>query len=135
MAFPKNHPLPRSAIDYIKTNEVSRAKTRKMAWQTVGPLLLTRLLDSGNFKDIEILPSYYFLPRHGTGLQYMGHSKVYAYQEWGSTKQNYEIMNNIELEDIYKTPKEWVSVLISSYNTNHKYIVCLLYTSPSPRDS
>ena len=31
---------------------------------------------------------------------------VFAYQEWGSTKQNYEIMNNIELEDIYKTPKE-----------------------------
>jgi glycosyltransferase involved in cell wall biosynthesis len=56
----------------------------------------------------------------------MGHSIVYAYQEWGSTKQNYEIMNTIELEEIYKEPKTWISVLVSSYNTNHKYVVeCL----------
>jgi glycosyltransferase involved in cell wall biosynthesis len=35
-------------------------------------------------------------------------------------------MNSIELEDIYKEPKIWVSVLVSSYNTNHKYVVeCL----------
>ena len=126
MAFPKNHPLPRGAIDYIKANEVSRAKTGKMAWRTVGPELLTNLLQTNLFSDVVIYPSYYFLPKHATGLQYIGHSIVYAYQEWGSTKQNYEIMNSIELEDIYKEPKIWVSVLISSYNTNHKYVVeCL----------
>ena len=126
MAFPKNHPLTRGAIDYIKTNEVSRAKTGKMAWRTVGPELLTKLIQTKLFNDVIVLPSYYFLPKHASGLQYMGHSIVYTYQEWGSTKQNYEIMNNIELEDIYKTPKDWVSVLISSYNTNHKYIIeCL----------
>jgi len=126
MAFPKNHPLPRRAIDYIKTNQVSRAKTGKMAWRTVGPELLTNLLLTKLFPDVVIYPSYYFLPKHLTGLQYMGHSIVYAYQEWGSTKQNYEIMNTIELEDIYKEPKTWISVLVSSYNTNHKYVVeCL----------
>jgi len=126
MAFPKNHPLPRGAIDYIKINEVSRAKTGKMAWRTVGPELLTKLLQTNLFSDVVIYPSYYFLPKHLTGLQYMGHSIVYAYQEWGSTKQNYEIMNNIELEEIYKEPTTWISVLISSYNTNHKYVVeCL----------
>lgn len=126
MAFPKNHPLPRGAIDYIKLNEVSRAKTGKMAWRTVGPELLTKLLQTNLFSDVVIYPSYYFLPKHLTGLQYMGHSIVYAYQEWGSTKQNYEIMNNIELEEIYKEPTTWISVLVSSYNTNHKYIVeCL----------
>ena len=126
MAFPKNHPLPRGAIDYIKANEVSRAKTGKMAWRTVGPELLTKLLQTNLFCDVVIYPSYYFLPKHATGIQYMGHSIVYAYQEWGSTKQNYEIMNSLELEDIYKEPKVWVSVLVSSYNTNHKYVVeCL----------
>ena len=126
MAFPKNHLLPRGAIDYIKANQVSRAKTGKMAWQTVGPELLTKLLQSNLFKEVVIYPSYYFLPKHATGIQYMGHSIVYAYQEWGSTKQNYEIMNTIELEDIYKEPKTWISVLVSSYNTNHKYVVeCL----------
>jgi mannosyltransferase OCH1-like enzyme len=126
MAFPKNHPLPRGAIDYIKANQVSRAKTGKMAWQTVGPELLTKLLQTNMFSDVVIYPSYYFLPKHATGLQYMGHSIVYAYQEWGSTKQNYEIMNTIELENIYKEPTTWISVLVSSYNTNHKYVVeCL----------
>ena len=126
MAFPKNHPLTRGAIDYIKTNEVSRAKTGKMAWRTVGPELLTKLLQTNLFSDVVIYPSYYFLPKHATGVQYMGHSIVYAYQEWGSTKQNYDIMNSIELEDIYKEPKNWISVLVSSYNTNHKYVVeCL----------
>ena len=126
MAFQKNHPLTRCAIDYIKANEVSRAKTGKMAWRTVGPELLTKLLQTNLFPDVVIYPSYYFLPKHLTGLQYMGHSIVYAYQEWGSTKQNYEIMNNIELEEIYKEPELWISVLVSSYNTNHKYVVeCL----------
>ena len=126
MAFPKNHPLPRGAIDHIKANEVSRAKTGKMAWRTVGPELLTNLLLTNLYKDVVIYPSYYFLPKHLSGLQYMGHSIVYAYQEWGSTKQNYEIMNNIELEEIYKEPIIWISVLVSSYNTNHKYVVeCL----------
>ena len=126
MAFPKNHPLTRAAIDYIKANEVSRSKTGKMAWRTVGPELLTKLLQTNLFPDVVIYPSYYFLPKHLTGLQYMGHSIVYAYQEWGSTKQNYEIMNNIELEYIYKEPELWISVLVSSYNTNHKYVVeCL----------
>jgi mannosyltransferase OCH1-like enzyme len=126
MAFPKNHQLPRGAIDYIKANEVSRAKTGKMAWRTVGPELLTNLLLTNLYKDVVIYPSYYFLPKHLTGLQYMGHSIVYAYQEWGSTKQNYEIMNTIELEEIYKEPTTWISVLVSSYNTNHKYVVeCL----------
>ena len=120
MAFPKNHPLPLMAIQWIKQNEVSGAKTNRMAWINVGPGLLTRLLNTGNFKDVEILPSYYFLPKHATGIQYMGHSKVYAYQEWGSTKSNYDIMNSIELADIYKEPKIWISVLVSSYNTKHK---------------
>lgn len=126
MAFPKHHPLVLMAIQWIKQNPVSRSETNRMAWQNVGPGLLTGLLNTGNFKDVEILPSYYFLPRHATGIQYMGHAKVYAYQEWGSTKQTYDIMNTIELEDIYKEPREWISVLISSYNTRHKYIIeCL----------
>ena len=126
MAFPKHHPLVLMAIQWIKQNPVSRSETNRMAWQNVGPGLLTGLLNTRNFKDVEILPSYYFLPKHATGIQYMGHAKVYAYQEWGSTKQTYDIMNTMELEDIYKEPKEWVSVLISSYNTRHKYIVeCL----------
>ena len=39
-----NHPNSYfSGAYYIKTNEVSRSKTGKMAWRTVGPELLTSL--------------------------------------------------------------------------------------------
>jgi len=126
MAFPKEYQLCRDILVHIYNNKISRKDTGKPAWINTGPLLLTNFLNKKKYEDFTTLPSYFFLPRHGTGLQYMGHSKVYAYQEWGSTKQNYNIMNNIELNEIYKDPKQWISVLVSSYNTNHKYIVeCL----------
>ena len=126
MAFPKEHCLCKDMIMHIYNNKVSNKDTGKRAWMNTGPLLLTKYLNSKKYEDFTILPSYLFLPRHGTGIQYMGHAKVYAYQEWGSTKQNYNVMNNIQLNEIYKEPKIWVSVLISSYNTNHVYVVeCL----------
>ena len=46
------------------------------------------MVESTNLSDITILPSYTFLPIHCTGLEYKQHGKIYAYQEWGSTKQN-----------------------------------------------
>ena len=126
MAFPKNHPLPMEAIKWIMGNEVSQRKTGNMAWITVGPKLLTRLLQLNIFTDVKVFTSYLFLPKHCTGITYQGHGKVYAYQEWGSTKQNYNIMNSLDLPNEYIEPKEWVSVLISSYNTKHSYITeCL----------
>jgi hypothetical protein len=128
MAFPPNHELPKLAIEWIKNNTVSVNKTGRRAWRTVGPGLLTRLYFSKKWDDITILPSYYFLPVHCSGLKYEGHGKVYAYQEWGSTKNNYDIMNSIELPTELLPPKseESVSILISSYNTKLKYIAeCL----------
>lgn len=128
MAFPPKHDLPRLAIEWIKNNNISVNKTGKRAWRTVGPGLLTRLYYSGKWNDITILPSYYFLPVHCSGIKYEGHGKVYAYQEWGSTKNNYDIMNTIELPYELLPPKreESLSILISSYNTKLKYIAeCL----------
>jgi mannosyltransferase OCH1-like enzyme len=128
MAFPPNHLLPKMAIEWIKNNVISVNKTGRRAWRTVGPGLLTRLYYSRKWDDLTILPSYYFLPIHCSGFKYQGHGKVYAYQEWGSTKNNYEIMNSIDLPEILLPPKkeDSVSVLISSYNTNFKYIIdCL----------
>lgn len=122
MGFPPKHPLCREAIDWIKNNPVSFKKTGQRAWFNVGPGLLTRLLMSNKYPNFKIFPSHYFLPFHYTGLKYEGHDKIYAYQEWGSTKQNYEIMNTIELPTELKEPKEWVSVLIPSYNTKAIYV-------------
>lgn len=122
MAFPPNHELPKLAIDWINSNEISVEKTRRRAWRTVGPGLLTRLYFSKKWNDITILPSYYFLPIHCSGLEYKQHGKIYAYQEWGSTKQNYETMNSNKLPQQFKLPNHKVSILISSLNTKAIFI-------------
>ena len=71
-----------------------------------------------------IFPSYSFLPIHYTGAEYKGHGKIYAYQEWGSTKQNYEIMNQLTLPPQFlpPAPEESVSILASSLNTPDTFI-------------
>jgi len=124
MGFPPKHPLVKNAIDWIKENEVSFKKTNKMAWHNVGPGLLSRMYETKLYNDLHIFPSYTFLPYHFTEREYIGHGKIYAYQEWGSTKQSYETMNTVELQPQFLPPTEdkTVSILISSYNTKAKYI-------------
>jgi hypothetical protein len=117
MAFPPKHPLCLAAIQWILDKRNWNAIKTKEAWKTVGPRLLTKLLETSKYKDVTIFPSYYFIPIHHTGVKYTGHGKVYAYQEWGSTKKNYETMNLIKLPDSLKPPKESVSIVICSYNT------------------
>lgn len=122
MGFPKKHPLVKAAIKWIKNNQVSQAKASLMAWQSVGPGLLTRMYNTNNFNDLHIFPSYTFLPIHLTGLEYTGHGKIYAYQAWGSTKQSYDTMNSLQLPPQFNKPSISVSILVSSYNTKTIYI-------------
>jgi amylovoran biosynthesis glycosyltransferase AmsE len=126
MGFPPKHPLVKRAIDWIKQNPVSVRKTNQRAWLTVGPMLLTKMYNSSDAfkKEMTIFPSYYFLPIHATGLEYKGHGKIYAYQEWGSTKQNYDTMNSMSLPIQFTppSPEDSVSILVSSYNTKAIYI-------------
>ena len=123
MAFPPKHELPRLAIEWIKNNDINVQRTGKRAWRTVGPGLLTRLYHSRKWDNITIFPSYYFLPIHVSGCTYVGHDVVYANQEWGSTKQSYHNMNNIELPDIIKRPRQSVSILMPCYNINASYFL------------
>jgi hypothetical protein len=125
MGFSLNHEIPKLAIDFISKNEVSYIKTQKMAWQNTGPALLTDIYNKlTNKKIINILPSYTFLPYHFTGQHYDGHGKIYAFQEWGSTRNAYDDLNSSILHKQYSKPpnKNSVSILISSYNTKTKYI-------------
>jgi len=126
MGFSKEHELPKLAIEWIKNNNVNiHTNGGKMAWVTVGPGLLTRLFYSKKWSDMVIYPSYYFLPIHCTGIEYYkGHEKIYAHQEWGSTKKHYNIMNSVTLPKQFCKPSKShsVSILISSYNTNASYI-------------
>jgi len=84
MGFTPEHPLVKESIEFIKSNPVNL----NMAWITVGPGLLTRIYNTGLYKDFMIFPSYFFLPIHHTGQEYQGHGKVYAHQLWGSTNFN-----------------------------------------------
>lgn len=123
MGFPPKHPLIMGAIKWILNNDINVERTGKRAWVTVGPGLLTRLYNTGLYSDLTIFPSFFFLPKHATGLEYKGHGKVYAFQEWGSTfKGKYDIMNNLKLENQFLKPNENVSILISSFNTKAKYL-------------
>ena len=118
MGFAPRHPLCRAAIDFIRNDGIDSSKR---AWFTVGPGLLTRLLNSGKFRDVTIYPSFYFIPVHFTGLKYVGHKKVYAHQIWGSTKSLYNQTDELSCE-MPPDPTRWVSVLIPSFNTKREYI-------------
>lgn len=122
MGFPKHHPLVRNAINWILNNEVSQQKANLMAWQSVGPGLLTRMYNTGLYSDLHIFPSYTFLPIHLTGIEYKGHGRIYAFQAWGSTKQSYDTMNSMVLPPQFLPPTEKISIVIPSYNTKLLYI-------------
>jgi len=123
MAFYPGHPICKKAIEWIRNNVHLIGSADLRAWKTVGPGLLTKMLEENKSHDVTIYPSFYFLPVHYSGLTYKGHRRVYAYQEWGSTKKNYDDMNNVKLPDFLgKPPALWVSILISSYNTKREFI-------------
>ena len=131
MGFVPGHPLCVDAVEHILANPVSQAATGgKRAWQTVGPLLLTQLLRKNRYNNMTLFPSHFFLPIHYQGLAYAGHGKVYAHQEWGSTKQSYDTMNevvgvegaNLDPRLLEPAPENWISLLVPCYNTSLSYM-------------
>jgi hypothetical protein len=122
MGFIPKHPLCLDIIQWIQSNESTKLINETRAWYSVGPGLLTKMLDTGKYKDVSIYPSHCFLPIHFTGPIYEGHKKVYGYQEWGTAKQSYDTMNSVVLPKELLEPTTWVSVLVTSYNTNPLYM-------------
>jgi mannosyltransferase OCH1-like enzyme len=125
MAFPPKHPLVKNAINWIKNNDINRQRIKKRAWETVGPGLLTKIYNEKTYSDIKVLPSYYFLPIHCTGIEYHEHGKIYAFQEWGSTKENYDEIskiNELNIPDSLLPIDLEISILVSSYNTKANYL-------------
>jgi GT2 family glycosyltransferase len=122
MGFIPKHPICLDIIQWINSNESTQLIKETRAWYSVGPGLLTKMLDTGKYKDVSIYPSHCFLPVHFTGPAYEGHKKVYGYQEWGTAKQSYDTMNSVVLPKELLEPNVWVSVLITSYNTNPIYM-------------
>lgn len=121
VGFPPQHPLVKAAVEWMRVNSVSVRAVGQRAWFSVGPGLITRLYYSepDKYRDaLRVFPSYYFLPMHYSGVNYYGHGKVYAYQEWGSTKRSYETMNENELPQELRNPPttDTHTILMPSYN-------------------
>lgn len=57
----------------------------KSAWKTVGPVFLTETVHKFKYSGLAVYPSFYFIPRHYSGIEYTGPAKSYAKQLWGST--------------------------------------------------
>jgi GT2 family glycosyltransferase len=123
MGFIPKHPLCRDIIDWIKgSSEATQLIQETRAWYSVGPALLTKMLNTGKYVDFSVYPSYTFLPIHFTGVSYTGHKKVYAHQEWGTAKSSHATLNSVTLPQELLSPPDWYSVLITSYNTEPAYM-------------
>ena len=123
MGFIPQHPLCRNILQWISESKEAEdlIKTTR-AWYSVGPGLITKMLDTGKYPDVTVYPSYYFLPIHFTGDYYTGHKKVYAHQAWGTGENCYDNMNSLSIPECLLYPKVWYSVLITSYNTAGSFI-------------
>ena len=112
LGFEPNHPFLSNILKIIKKIPVSKEETGKKAWQTVGPLLFTKIYNK-TLQKIKIYPSFMFYPEHYTGEIYKGHGKSFAYQFWGSTKSNYEIIDEIDVPPwLFELPETIVSLFI-----------------------
>ena len=59
------------------------------AWWYVGPNFLTFVIHKNLYKNINILPSYTFIPKHYSGLKHIGDFIPFADQKWGTTLKSY----------------------------------------------
>lgn len=129
VGFTKNHHLCNNIIEYILNDELTDYYiTNYSDWYSVGPVLLTHILNTYKCDDFHIFPSYYFLPEHFTGNKYIGHRKVYAFQVWGSTNKLYDNINSFILPEYLSCPNNdnWISILICSFNTPRNFLIeCL----------
>lgn len=124
MGFIPKHPLIKRILDSIKDPNNQHLLITTRAWYSVGPGVLTRAQNEAPEEEkITIFPSHMFLPRHHTGLTYTGHERVYAYQFWGTNDRSYGMADKMVVPQVFiQTPERWVSVFITSFNTNAEYI-------------
>lgn len=126
IGFPPRHSILLDMIAEIASGKLDTSITELRAWQVTGPTLLTRFLETGNYKNICVFPSFYFFPQHhipGAPI-YDGHKKVYSHQMWGTSNQSYHELQNYDSPPscLVCPPPTWVSILITSYNTQLSFI-------------
>lgn len=124
MGFIPKHPVIGKILESIKNQENQHLLTTTRAWYSVGPGVLTRVVNEcPDEEKITIFPSHMFLPRHHTGLTYSGHEQIYAYQFWGTNDRSYNSVDKMVVPpEFTQEPLRWVSVIVSSLNTPAEFI-------------
>ncbi len=119
MGFSPHHIIPQKAIKWILDNETSFQKTNLPSWKTVGPQLLSNIYHTIPNKDcVNVFPHYYFLPDHHSGSKYYGHGKVYMIHEWGSTHNNYDKINEMNIPHHHTPPNNSIDIHIPKTTIN-----------------
>ena len=112
LGFEPEHILLKNILNVISNSTIDYSNTNRSPWQTVGPLLFTKVYNK-TFPKIKIYPSYMFYPEHYTGLIYKGHGKVFGYQFWSSTRKNYDTIDEIDVPPwLFELPSSSVSVFV-----------------------
>lgn len=112
LGFEPEHVLLKNILDIIVNLNINSGNTNRSPWQTVGPLLFTKVYNK-TFPKIKIYPSYMFYPEHYSGITYKGHGKVFGYQFWSSTRKNYNSIDEIDVPPwLFELPSSSVSVFI-----------------------
>lgn len=83
-----------------------RDMTLQRAWATTGPMLLTQTVRLLDYTELHIYPSFFFIPKHYSGMEYRGRGPVYAKQGWGSTLNTYELTDQPDADNHTADTKE-----------------------------
>jgi hypothetical protein len=127
----KNNPIFEQIINhisnqtYIFDNNGVELNSGNIIWKLIGPALFSNFCVK-NKGLIDILPSYYFLPSHPTGVVYKGHRKVYAYQLWGSTTNFNSNLKSQTVPAEHDSPSERVTILMPFLNVNELFFTMTL---------
>lgn len=86
MGFKQGDELCWQAVLKMSATDVSTGK----AWQVCGNRFFTTVInDWKSVYPMTIYPSHYFIPKHGTGVEYKGDEKIYSEHYWGTTHNLY----------------------------------------------
>jgi mannosyltransferase OCH1-like enzyme len=82
----QNDPFYMVCIQELSMVDVTTGR----AWQVCGNRFLRSMADKHQESlPMTVYPSHYFIPKHGTGVEYKGSGKIYAEHYWGTTHNLY----------------------------------------------
>jgi len=84
-ACPKGNLFAKMLID-----ELALKQDIGIPWRTTGNMFMQEMVVKHSYLVIKLWPSHFFNPVHHTGLTYKGNGKIYAEQQWGTTRKAYK---------------------------------------------